>query len=285
MTAILTDALAVPPPDFKIMTFNIRNEGQDADQYSWDYRGPDVIALINRQMPDVVGLQESSGGFQCQDLADGVEGMQMLEIPGHRQARRNSVLYRSARLAVAQAGSFWLSGTPDSFSTTWGNTYPRSVTWVRFLDRSTQGHFYLFNLHLDHESADAKKRGVRLLLDRIAARQHPDPFLITGDFNSAEDSDIVRYLTGQAPLAVEGAQPPAMIEQPLLDTYRAIHKDGGTADTVKPFGKPFRGQKIDYIFAAPSGVSAIDSAIVADNREGYYPSDHLPVVARVRLND
>ena len=38
------------------MTYDVRNEGQDADQNSWDYRGVLVTKLVENYAPDVVGL-------------------------------------------------------------------------------------------------------------------------------------------------------------------------------------------------------------------------------------
>lgn len=42
------------------------------------------------------------------------------------------------------------------------------------------------------------------------------------------------------------------------------------------------GDKIDYVFVQP-GTDVLHAAILSDSRDNRYPSDHFPVVARVRL--
>jgi endonuclease/exonuclease/phosphatase family metal-dependent hydrolase len=42
------------------------------------------------------------------------------------------------------------------------------------------------------------------------------------------------------------------------------------------------GEKIDYIFAQP-GTEVLSASIVRTSRDGRYPSDHFPVVARLAL--
>lgn len=269
--------------EVELMTFNIRNEGQDANQNSWDYRGKDVLSLINREAPDVVGLQESSGAGQLEDLDKLVVGMRLVPLPGHRQLRRNSILYRTSRLRISDSGGFWLSDTPDRFSTTWGNTYPRSVSWARFVDRRSGRAFYLYNVHLDHESENARERSILLLLDRITARSYPDPFFITGDFNSGESSTVVRYLKGEGAITIQGASQPMRIAVPLVDTYRLANPTDCCAYTVKPFDQPIMTEKFDYIWAQPGKVDVLKAKIFPDNRNGYYPSDHFPVTALLRI--
>ena len=40
--------------------------------------------------------------------------------------------------------------------------------------------------------------------------------------------------------------------------------------------------EIDYVLVEP-GTDVLDARIVTTSRDGRYPSDHLPVVARVRI--
>ena len=114
-------------PSLRIMTFDVRNERQDADQNSWDYRGVLVTKLVENYAPDVVDLQESSGGFQIEDLNTDIEGLPLVNLSGHRQGRRNAVLFREDRLSVAETCTFCLSDTPNEFTATWGNIYPQGV--------------------------------------------------------------------------------------------------------------------------------------------------------------
>ena len=60
---------------------------------------------------------------------------------GKRQGEYAGIYYRRDRFErdVTEEGTFWLSDTPEvPGSKSWGNSYPRVVTWIRLIDRSTR---------------------------------------------------------------------------------------------------------------------------------------------------
>ena len=69
------------------------------------------------------------------------------------------VLYRTDALRLVESGDFWLSDTPDVVgSITWGNLYPRMVTWGLFESRDDGRRFYLFNTHFPYRDEDDAAR-------------------------------------------------------------------------------------------------------------------------------
>jgi endonuclease/exonuclease/phosphatase family metal-dependent hydrolase len=67
------------------------------------------------------------------------------------------------------------------------------------------------------------------------------------------------------------------------DTYRVAHPketEVGTANAFK-FGNT-KGEKIDYIFVEP-GTEVLSADIERASADGRYPSDHFPVIARIRF--
>ena len=107
--------------------------------------------------------------------------------------------------------------------------------------------------------------------ERIDARAWPqEPVVVTGDFNAGEDNAAVTRLT-------RGAAPR------FVDTFRVLHPDAAEVGTFSGFeiGRT-SGDKIDYVFAQP-GTEVLDARLVRTARDGRYPSDHFPVVARLRL--
>ena len=266
--------------ELRVMTFNVRNEG-DRGRNAWANRRPLVAQVIREFQPDVVGLQESSGDRQLEDLDQMIPGMRLVQIPNQGQARRNSILYRTDRLKQEAAGYFWYSDTPEQFTTHWGNTYPRSCTWVRFIDRNTGRAFYHFNTHLDHQSENSRRRSAVMLARRVAERPHKDPFVVTGDFNSAETSAVLKYLRGGVLEHVDGQPAPANL-LPLIDTFRVDKPDAADVGTSIPaFDGKTSGVKIDYILTRGC-FQVLSANIVTTNKDGLYPSDHLPVAATIR---
>ena len=192
---------------------------------------------------------------------------------GRAGGETSAILFKTARLHVAESGTFWFSDTPDVPGTrTWGNRYNRVSSWARFIDRDGTA-FYHYNLHLDHESQPSRERSVDLLLQRIGARAFPDePVVVTGDFNVGETNPALLRLVGT------GGQP-----GPFVDSFRLLHPDATEVGTFTAFtfGRT-DGDKIDYVLVRP-GTKVLAAGIIRTNRDGRYPSDHFPVVARIAL--
>jgi endonuclease/exonuclease/phosphatase family metal-dependent hydrolase len=158
---------------------------------------------------------------------------------------------------------------------TWGNRFPRIVTWVRLADRVTGATFYVYNTHWDHESAPARMRSASLLRERIATRAaRADPVLVIGDFNAGDDDPAVKGLIAPPD---DGAGAPG-----LADTFRAVHPAAQGVGTYHAFRGDRGGAKIDAVFASPEW-RVLDAGIVHLADGGRYPSDHFPVTATLEL--
>src|SRR5690606_11432004 len=116
---------------------------------------------------------------------------------GKTRGEYAAILYRRDRLEPLDSGTFWFSDTPDvPGSTSWGNRITRICTWARFRDRTAGGEFYLYNVHLDHESQPSRERSAAMLSERVAQRNAEGaPVVVTGDFNADEDNPAVLRLT------------------------------------------------------------------------------------------
>ena len=72
---------------------------------------------------------------------------------------------------------------------------------------------------------------------------------------------------------------------PLEDGfYEAEHGHHGPTSTWNGFEEILPGRRIDFIFTN-SGFNVIQHATIADQQDGRFPSDHLPVVADVKFAD
>lgn len=271
--------------DLRVMTFNIRLGTAEDGEDHWNHRREMLFQVLHDHQPDVVGLQEALR-FQLDEMREAVPEYGEIAAgrdDGNNGGEASAIFYRSARLKVDESGTFWLSNTPETpGSKHWGNIYPRICTWARFRDRRTGDRFYVYNTHLDHQSQAARERGAELIVQRINGRTHHDPFILTGDLNANECNPVVRYLKGELP-AVPAKPDDSATVSPLADTFRVIHPDITPAGTFHAFTGQRNGDKIDYILASPEW-RVLEAAIVYDNRDGRYPSDHFPVTAVVRLH-
>lgn len=251
-----------------VMSFNIRYGTANDGPNRWELRRDQLFALIKNQDPDVIGLQEALH-FQIDEILAALPGYRMVGVgrsDGGQGGEYAAILYRAPRLAVRQTSTFWFSDTPEIVkSNTWGAALERICTWALFDDH--QGRpFYVYNLHLDHVSQPAREKSGSLLLNRVAARSPVLPVIVTGDFNTGEGNPVTQA-----------------VAKVLRDTFRVVHPavtEVGTANQFK-LGTT-TGEKIDYIFVEP-GTEVMSADIVRTSVDGRYPSDHFPVVARIRL--
>lgn len=275
---------ATPADSLAVMTFNIRYGTADDGENRWSARRDMLFALLRKENPDLIGLQEALR-FQIDEILAAVPGYAVVGVgrdDGKAAGEMSAILFRTTRFDVAASGTFWFSDTPDVVaSKSWGNRITRISTWARFVDRDGSA-FTHYNLHLDHESQPSREKSTALLLERIEARAVPtEPVIVTGDFNVGESNPALHVLVGPAGPAAAPAAGAA--PAPFIDTFRAVHRgeeEVGSFTAFK-FGQT-KGDKIDYVLVQP-GTTVLDASIVRASEGGRYPSDHFPVTARIRL--
>ena len=271
--ATLTAAGKEPMIELSVMSFNIRYGTADDGGNVWRNRREVAFDMLRRHKPDVIGMQEVLA-FQRVELLAALPEYEGWGIGRElfRRGEQSCILYRKDKLRRLAGGTFWLSETPEkTASMSWGTACTRICTWARFEHIETKGRFYIFNTHLDHQSGEAQRQGVRLIWQRIEGREHKEPFILTGDFNAGEGSDPVRFLSGEA----DG-------KRRMVNAFRAIHPKVKDVRTWHDFRGGTQGGMIDYVLTGP-GIEVLDAAIVRDAKGGRYPSDHYPVTARVRI--
>lgn len=244
------------------MTFNVRYPTDQDGENRWDARRDFVVEMLRAQDPDIIGTQEL---FKRQ----GDELVARLpEYTWFGEGRKGSaddehmgVFYRKDRLKVRDSGNFWLSDTPDvPGSRTWGNLFPRLVTWARFERIADGTTFTFYNTHLPYRDVDedARIRGAELILARLKQLPRNEIVILVGDFNAPPESRVYSTLTGT-----------------FTDAWTASAKRSGPEGTFHRFtGKPER--RIDWILFR--GLKPLRAETVTANKEQRYPSDHFPVV-------
>lgn len=276
--AMLLALLALPvlasEDAMTVATYNLRRI-VDQPNERWKDRRPVMVACIRSMAPDVLGVQEALFR-QISDLERDLPEFRWVGLgrDGGSEDEFCAVFYRARRLALEGFGHFWLSDQPELMgSITWGPQFPRMCTWVRLRERATGREFVVFNTHFDHEVQVAREKSAALLRERVGTIAHGLPVIVMGDFNSRAGVNPA-YET----LTADGF---------LTDAWNAAAKPpvppvSGTA-TFNGWGEfPLGDARIDWILTrGPWRVDRVE--IVTFTRHGRYPSDHFPVLARLRL--
>lgn len=248
--------------DMKIVTFNLRCAWRGDGINSFIHRAGLIYEKVITEKPTVIAFQEV--------IPASLEVLKRLlpeyEFFGGMRTEQydGEGLYTALRredTTLLGGEVFWLSPTPYIAGSRFEeqSILPRVGIYTRVLCKQTGQVLSIFNLHLDHLSTEAAKKGLACTVAYIRERAgcvDTDKTVILGDFNVTPNSPAL------APLR----------EMPWL--YDATE---GIASTFHDFGKR-RDVKIDYIFlseAMRGRVTAV--APWQDEHAGIYLSDHYPV--------
>jgi endonuclease/exonuclease/phosphatase family metal-dependent hydrolase len=258
----------------RVMSFNVRYGSAADGENHWDIRKSFLAETIKTFDPDLLGTQETLA-FQRDFLAEQLPAYGHVGVgrtDGKLEGEMMALFFKKDRFSKVEEGHFWLSESPQTpGSVSWDSSLPRMATWVRLKDLKTENRTLFFvNTHFDHIGVTARNESSKLIRDRVKTMQGDSLVVLTGDFNSGEDSDAYRYLFADA----DGNA------SPLVDSFRAAHpersKEEGTFSGFRSTN--VNGARIDWIGVSRDFV--IESVeIDRTSQNGKTPSDHYPVTA------
>jgi endonuclease/exonuclease/phosphatase family metal-dependent hydrolase len=182
-----------------------------------------------------------------------------------------------------------LSGTPDAPGVVgWGAACPRVCSYLVLRDKATGRRLCFANTHTDHVSAEAREKGMLLIIERMKAFGDGAPIIFTGDHNCRETEAPAAAVSKMLVNALYESETPPRGPWRTFNGWKWRDAEPSTLDALKESPEarnaPERECRIDYIYAT-RGARVLDYATVADARPGkrLYPSDHYPVVATMEL--
>lgn len=265
-------AAAPDAVDLRVMSFNVRFGTADDGPDSWEHRKDILVDTIRKASPDVIGTQECLD-FQANYIVEKLPEYTWFGIgrEADGSGEHMAVLYRKDLLQPLDSGHFWLSETPEvPGSMSWETSCTRMVTWLKFEHVPSSKTFTFYNTHLDHRSVPARLEGARLIAQRLSELDSTEPIILTGDFNC-----------------------PAVVSEPwtclrdagMVDAWENCPERVGPPGTWRGFKKPVEtpDNRIDWILTR-GPLQPVNIEALMDNVDGRFPSDHLPVIATLRLS-
>ena len=263
----------------RVMTFNIRMNTLSDSANAWPFRKDMAAGMIRFHKADLAGLQEALPE-QVEDLEKRLPEYSWFGVgreDGINKGEFSCIFYRKERFQKLDGNTFWLSESPEKPGMGWDAACPRIVTWMKLKDIVTGKIFYHFNTHFDHMGVEARRESAVLLLKKIDQIAAGSPLVLTGDFNCTRESVPYKLLTG------EGENKPAeyLIDSKAISRY-AHH---GPTTTWSGFTSAYWPERlaIDHIFVS-KGIEVIFHGTLSDTFDGRFPSDHMPVIAELKIN-
>jgi len=274
--------------DLNVMSFNIRysrgGPQEEAAENDWNDpkhpRRERAIQVIREYNPDILGVQEARH-IQIVDLRETMPAYDFYGIgrdDGKTGGEYSGIFYRKDQFKREDAGSFWLSATPEKPGTSFytvPDAVPRIASWVKLRDKESDREFVVLNAHWDHISVPARRKSAALMRARLAELGHDLPAIVMGDFNAVEETAEVVEILGNNDT----------VGRKLIDSYRKLYTARSPQESTFNFWKgTTKGSRIDFILHTDD-LAPTAADIVRTSYDGRLPSDHYPVTATLRFED
>ena len=283
-------------------SYNIRCDVSETDSTNnWGNRKADLVNLEKSIAPDVIGFQEVRSdqySYLREQLSEYTFIGAMRDSSTSSEA--TPVAFRTSRFVLLDSGTFWLSATPNvSGSTSWGggatdSGLPRICTWALLRDRTTGGVFCFASTHLDLLEAP-RLAGMRLILSSLVAKYEAVavPVVLVGDMNARETETSMAEAAAAMQDALLASKTAPTGSWRTFNGWTWKSGEASNADALANYTAAERtanesalgGKRIDFIFSS-FGTEVESFATRNDARPGknYYPSDHYPIVADLRMS-
>jgi endonuclease/exonuclease/phosphatase family metal-dependent hydrolase len=254
---------------FNIITYNIRYNNTGDGVNAWPLRKDKVVGLIRFHKADIFNVQEALAD-QMDDLAAQFPDFEYVGVgrdDGKREGEHMGIFYKKSRFEKVTDGMFWLSQTPTQPGFGWDAVCNRTVTWIKLKDKQSKKVFLVFDTHFDHRGVKAREESAKLILKSIKEINRENlPLILTGDLNLVKTSEPVQAILKELNDAKDKSQ---------TLPYGPEGTSGG-------FDVKLLTKTIDYIFINDK-VEVVRHGILSDSFGMYYPSDHLPVLAEIKI--
>ena len=276
MVLFLTLTSAVVYGDeLRVMTLNIRNDNPNDGLDNWKYRDHVVASMFAKHKVDVAGLQEVKHGqlLRLNELLPGYAAVGVGRDDGKTKGEYAPIYYRRDRFELVGNKTVWLSEKPEQVgSKSWDAALPRIATFVWLRDKTNQQIHLLVNTHYDHRGSMARKASSAVIvqwLQRVREKIKPATVTVMGDFNCLEHSPPFQELVSRSS---------------LVDSRSRVENYSGPDSTWCGFKKVVPGKRIDFVFVDKA--MKVESHVTDPTQvKGRFPSDHLPVIIGILLQD
>ena len=288
------------------MTHGVSPKWYDAsmptEDHRWQARASRVRQWLRATDADVVCFQE---GFGTRDDEGRPSNLMVDMLPDRGWANIDHflpIMFRASLLDLAAEGVVEIY--PGSKASRW----QRYCTWARLRHRATGRELVVFNTHLQPFQTPQVARIRSATVSRlIATMRSVDagyrlPAVLAGDFNARDDerrpvyADHLRKLTADGWRNASGIADRDLSEVPGARTHNGFGARASRTWYYRLISTS--GRNIDYLWVRP-GARVLDRQTytgpgvrwlrVAGRRRPFFadgpvPSDHRPVLARIRFD-
>ncbi|NND93373.1 MAG: hypothetical protein HKN45_00795 [Flavobacteriales bacterium] len=254
-----------------VMTYNIHLENCKESHRPWEERKAMVAQIIHSRAPEILGLQGATLG-QTDWLNASLKDYEYY-APAHNSLEMGvdlcPILYSRNSFESVGQGTYLVGEAVSKIEAKPEKNTSQFLNWVKLKHRSSQKEIYVFNtrIHLNPSSTNHRAI-VQRMEDYITELVQDETFIFLADMAQGPESE-----------AIKG------IGQWANDSESNSLVSISDKEVTNPGWKKFRkeeGHRTDYIFLS-FDIPANSYEVLDVAQEGEYPSDHLPVFCRLRI--
>lgn len=254
---------------FTVATYNIRFDNPNDSLDLWKTRSSALTELIQFHNFDIFGTQEGLKNqlIDIKTMLPQYDYIGVGRTNGKEDGEYAAIFYKPNQFKLVQQGNFWLSTVTDRPNVGWDAAYPRICTWGKFTEKASGLTFFVFNVHFDHRGVQARQESAKLILTKVKEIAGKAPAILTGDFNVDETNES--YLLLKNSELFKDAFEIAEVKLAPNGTFNEFNVN------IKPVGR------IDHIFLTKE-FEVQRFGILTNTYNGRYPSDHFPVMVKIK---
>jgi endonuclease/exonuclease/phosphatase family metal-dependent hydrolase len=253
-----------------LISCNIRFDNPADLHNSWIYRRDFLTKILLSHSPDIIATQE--GRFdQLYDFKSLLSSFELIDF--HRSWIKPrmypSFFIKKNKFALIQSQDLWLSETPNiAGSLSFGSSFPRLMTWMKIQILERNETLLIINTHLDHVQKNTRLEQIKVLISEIKKIWEPEQHLvIMGDFNDSPKSEIQKHLFNNF--------------SNLNDAWKIFNSFEETSHHAFN-GEDQNGSRIDWILT-DKRIEVINCFMDKTHHEGRYPTDHFPIICKIKI--
>lgn len=257
------------PVELRVGTFNCRVSTMDEGDNSWNNRKTRLLSSIKNNDYDILGVQECDGVVQSY-LDANLSGYTCEFFDPYQGTNKaHGLIYKTSDYELSDWNTFWLSDegakstkVPDNDETA-DATYTRGGCSAILTHKSTGAKVFVMVIH-----GCLGDKKYETVYEAVEKEQNPDgyPSFFIGDMNASPgDAASVTY------------------REYWFDAYQRAADVTGPSGTFNGFNvSKDPTQRVDYIYYR--GEVDVDDYVCDNTKyDGFYPSDHCPVYADVKV--
>jgi len=256
--------------DLNVITVNIRFNNPHDGVNAWPHRKNYLADILQGHSPHIIATQEGREA-QLREMESTLSDFEL--VAPHREwipeRMYPSFFLKKNTFEILYSFDKWLSETPDvAGSKSFESTFPRLMTGIIFRAIGSDKEFFLVNTHFDHIKGSTRIEQAKVLCQEIQKILEPQHFLILlGDYNDSPDSEPRKQIASCFPQ--------------LFDTWEQFNQEEETSH--HGFNSEINaGSRIDWILA-DKRLTATESYLDKSHKGDLYPSDHYPVIAKLKV--